>query len=433
MELPFIGGSRTSSVEGGMFAYIFGGSNNFKYSIGYTFVPKTIKSVKITDDTRVYSMAFHNCDWIESIEINEGVTSISSQAFYNCSGITHFVIPETVTDIGYQAFYNCTGLEGIIIPDSVTKIQHEAFYGCTSLAELTVLDKICSIYDSSNTINAKTIIKAPCGSTAYDYAKKYNRSFVSTEHTLTEWLADFTVNGETMTTSVYKKCTICDEVVDLTTHKTNGWVIDTEPSCEVEGSKHIECIDCGNIYDAIIPATGHSEVVDESISATCTTTGLTEGKHCSICNTVIIEQTTTDKLGHNMGDWVETITATCTQAGEKRKDCSRCDYYEVDNISMLPHTEVIDKAVAATCTTTGLTEGKHCSLCNSVIIEQEIINVTNHNYKDGICTMCGSKQTEGCNCNCHKSGITSLFFKLILFFQKIFKSNKLCKCGISHY
>ena len=45
-------------------------------------------------------------------------------------------------------------------------------------------------------------------------------------------------------------------------------------------------------------ALGHNEVVDSAVSATCTTAGKTEGKHCSRCNTVIVAQTTIPATGH---------------------------------------------------------------------------------------------------------------------------------------
>ena len=45
-------------------------------------------------------------------------------------------------------------------------------------------------------------------------------------------------------------------------------------------------------------ALGHTEVVDQAVPATCTTAGKTEGKHCSVCEAVIVAQQTVEALGH---------------------------------------------------------------------------------------------------------------------------------------
>lgn len=119
----------------------------------------------------------------------------------------------------------------------------------------------------------------------------------------------------------------------------------------------------------------HTEVVEKAVEPTCTKTGLTEGKHCSVCNTVLVKQEVVPAKGHT--EVVDKAVApTCTKTGlTEGKHCSVCGEVLVEQevVPAKGHTEVIDKAVEPTCTKTGLTEGKHCSVCSAVLVEQEIV------------------------------------------------------------
>ena len=87
---------------------------------------------------------------------------------------------------------------------------------------------------------------------------------------------------------------------------------------------------------------------------------------------------------HKFGEWTITEEASCTKDGEKVRVCSLCNKTETETIPATGHTEVIDKAVAATCTKTGLTEGIHCSVCNAVIKAQETVPAKGHKYVDTV-------------------------------------------------
>ena len=83
--------------------------------------------------------------------------------------------------------------------------------------------------------------------------------------------------------------------------------------------------------------------------------------------------------------------ATCKDDGSILYKCLTCSETKVDTIEAVGHSEVKDPSITVRCTTDGLTEGSHCSVCNEVLIPQyPIPALGTHKYNDDYeCEVCG--------------------------------------------
>ena len=232
------------------------------------------------------------------------------------------------------------------------------------------------------------------------------------------------------------KTATCTVTVSKADHEWDDGVVTKEPTCTENGIRTYSCKTCDETKTEEIPATGHSTVIDEAVAATCTEDGLTEGSHCSVCNTVIVPQQVIP-AEHHFGEWQQdeedinklyrvcdacgekeysdhrwdegtvTLEASCTSDGIMTYICEDCGETKTETIKATGHTIMVDSAVQATCTTDGWTEGCHCSVCNEIIKAQEKITSLGHDWDSGKVTKeATAKETGIRTYTCNRCGET---------------------------
>ena len=208
-----------------------------------------------------------------------------------------------------------------------------------------------------------------------------------------------TVVAPTCTTDGYTlhKCSVCgtsykDSTTKATGHSYGNSVVTKQPTCTSEGTAIKTCTKCSATVTETIAKTSH-KYVDTVVAPTCTTDGYTLHK-CSVCGTSY-KDSTTKATGHSYGNSVVTKQPTCTSEGTKTKTCTKCNATVTEKLPAKGHTAVTDKGYPATCTTAGKTDGSHCSVCNTVIKVQTVINATGHKSSGWIVDKAASIGVKG--------------------------------------
>ena len=175
--------------------------------------------------------------------------------------------------------------------------------------------------------------------------------------------------------------TYVDTYVGALDHSFTDYKSNNDATCTVDGTETAKCDRCEETHTRTEEgsATGHSHTAIVT-APTCLTEGYTT--HTCACGDSY-KDAYVDALGHSFTDYKSNNNATCTKDGTKTAKCDRCDKTDTrtDKGSAKGHTEVTDKAVAATCTKAGKTAGKHCSVCGTVTVKQKTVAAKGHSYK----------------------------------------------------
>lgn len=265
ITLPFVGKSHSAIGYESAFGYIFdykaenstGGADATGYSVGDIYkcdeyssrisyvtyvnegrigyscdyiysVPSSIKTVNITDASKIGAGAFAKCTYITKIVLNDGITSIGDFAFQNnpwYKSLTdefvidgdnvlikyngtksNVVIPDTVKHIAGGVFKNNTKISAVTLPDELLSIGENTFNGCTNLTAMTIPKSVVKI--GGNAIPDACTISVYRPSAGYDY-RSTNRIVLN---------SSFTTGNETYYHIVNDDG--CAEIIGCTTTST---------------------------------------------------------------------------------------------------------------------------------------------------------------------------------------------------------------------
>lgn len=119
------------------------------YSNGNVLVRGTGEMYNYDTDSNISPLRGNND--IQSVVVDEGVTSVGEYVFGNCQNMKNITLPTTLTSIGRATFMQgdgyvdtVYGLTGITIPSKVSSIADSVFWG-TAIESLTIPEAVTEI------------------------------------------------------------------------------------------------------------------------------------------------------------------------------------------------------------------------------------------------------------------------------------------------
>ena len=296
------------------------------------------------------------------------------------------------------------------------KDNHWNVYGCG-----TIMNKAAHTWDAGVETTPATCTKAGVKTYTCDVCKATKTEPIPVIAHQYEWKHD--------ETNHWQECSVCHDIIDkaehtYASHKCEdtatctkaecGYVkpagqhswdegkVTVPATCTTDGVKTYTCKVCSETKTEPIKASGHTVVEDAAKEPTCTETGLTAGKHCSVCNEVLEAQTVIPAKGHSMTK-TEAKAATCTEPGNSEYyTCGNCGKFfsDADGKNEIAKDSWVIKALdhdftGAWVNTDAAGHYHKCSRCDATdTVIKHTFNGKPCNEEDK-CTVCGYVKAAG--------------------------------------
>lgn len=357
-----------------------------------------IKTVSIGDEvTTIGDYAFSDCKALEDVYFGEAVTSIGVGAFEDCTSIENIYFPDSLTDIGVSAFFGCTSLKSVDVPDGLKSIDQQSFRDCAALEYFRIPQGVVKVGEGTFCNCASlTSISIPDG-----IKNIYHATFAGCKALETVTLTDsvksvardafwdcpsLTTVNFYGTEEAWNRIAFIAKNDDIINAETKNW-LELQRTCDHPVALGED--PCEHIW---------GEEATVVTPATCGARG--SAVYSCTCEDCTAQKTVFTSVSHEWGAPVALRAETCTDNGVYKCTCTGCG-------------------------------------------EEKVLNVPATNYRDNNgddqCDSCGKTAEEhgvkpiNCFCHCHSGGFRGFIFKITNFFNKLFKLNKTCACGVAHY